>query len=86
MTTSTSTQPQQDLEAFVFDTLAEFGTERSQISRDARLEAISIDSLDLVELGQLVDERYNVRLEARDFEGVETVGDAVDAIAGKIAQ
>jgi acyl carrier protein len=83
---STTTTTQQDLEGFVFDTLAEFGTDRDKISREARLEDISIDSLDLVELGQLVDERYQVRLEARDFEGVDTVGDALDVIAGKIGQ
>lgn len=64
--------------------LAEFAeVEPDELSRDQSLESLDIDSLDLVELAQIIEERYGLMLEAEDFKGVETVGGAMDVIVGR---
>jgi acyl carrier protein len=73
-----------EVQEFVFEALVSFGPEPDEVSRDATLEALDIDSLDLTELGQLVEEKYGIRLKPEDFEDVKTVGEAVDIIATKV--
>lgn len=51
-----------------------------EIVPDATLEHLDIDSLDLVEVAQIIEERYDVRLEREDFKDVRTVGEAIDVI------
>ena len=68
------------VEKVVFDGLAELGAEREQISRDATFEAIDVDSLDLVELAQIVEDEYGVVLKGEDMKELKTVGDAIDLI------
>ena len=69
------------VEKVIFDGLAEVGAERDQISRDATFEALDVDSLDIVELGQIVQDEYGVELKGEDMPKLKTVGDAVDLIA-----
>jgi acyl carrier protein len=73
-----------EVQEFVFEALVSFGPEPDEVTRDATLEALDIDSLDLTELGQLVEEKYGIRLKPEDFEDVKTVGEAVDIIATKV--
>jgi acyl carrier protein len=75
---------QQDVEKFVFDAMVSFGPEPDEVNRDATLESLDVDSLDLVELAQLVEDEYGVLLQPDDFEGINTVGKAIDAIAAKV--
>ncbi|HEX4806264.1 MAG TPA: acyl carrier protein [Conexibacter sp.] len=74
----------QSIEETLFDAIAEIGPDRSEITREATLEDLDIDSLDLVEIAQLVQEKWGVELDPQDFEGVRTVGDALDAIAARV--
>ena len=53
----------------------------SAIALDATFEALDVDSLDLVELGQIVQEEYGVEIKGEDMPKLKTVGDAVDLIA-----
>jgi acyl carrier protein len=69
-----------DPQDLVFEALETFGAEREKIFLGARLEDLEVDSLDIVELGQIVQDEYGVRLELELFKGVETVGDALDVI------
>ena len=80
----TTATEQRSLEQVVFTALDDFGADPDRISRDARLEDLEVDSLDLVELGQIIQDEYGVRLELEKFRGVETVGDAIDAIAAQL--
>lgn len=80
-TTATVREEQRPLEQVVFEALDDFGADPDRISREARLEDLEVDSLDLVELGQIIQDEYGVRLELEKFRGVDTVGDAIDAIA-----
>ena len=71
----------EEVRKFIIDELAELvGLEPKEIKPDATLEDLDIDSLDLVELAQIIEERYEVRLERDDFKDVNTVGGALDAI------
>jgi acyl carrier protein len=80
---STETTPT-SIEETLFDAIAEIGPDRSAITRDATLEDLDIDSLDLVEIAQLVQETWGVELEPQDFTDVKTVGDAVDVIVARV--
>lgn len=73
-----------ELEEFIMTTLATFGPERRDIHPGAALEQLDIDSLDLVELGQVIEDEYGVQLEAKDFKGVVTVGDSIGVIAHRV--
>jgi len=77
MATATTEQ----IEARVIEALASFGPDESQITRDATFESLDIDSLDLVELAQIVEDEYGVVLKGGDMKELKTVGDAVDLIA-----
>ena len=74
----------QSIEDALYDAIAEVGPERSEITREATLEDLDLDSLDLVEIAQLVQERWGVELEPQDFVDVKTVGDALDVIAARV--
>ena len=58
--------------------------EEAQVTRDARFaEDLDADSLDLVELIMALEEEFGVSVEEEELEGVETVGQAFDLVAGK---
>jgi acyl carrier protein len=80
---STETTPQ-SIEAILFDAIAEIGPERSAITREATLEQLDLDSLDLVEIAQIVQETWGIELEPQDFVDVRTVGDALDVIVARV--
>jgi len=67
----------------VFAALEEFGAEPDAIALDATFEALDVDSLDLVELGQIVQEDYGVEIKGEDMPGLKTVGDAVTLISDR---
>ena len=71
------------VEKVVFDALETFGAEKSDINRDATFEQIDVDSLDLAELSQIVDEQFGVTLKSGDVEQLKTVGDVVDLIVAR---
>ena len=73
----------EEVEQVVFNGLAELGAEREQISRDASFEDLDVDSLDLVELAQIIEDKFGVELGADDVKDLRTVGDAIDLIVAK---
>jgi acyl carrier protein len=73
----------QAIEEALIDTLAEMGPDRELIKRDATFEELDIDSLDLVELLQIAEEKYGVQLDAEEAKDVKTVGDALDLILAR---
>jgi acyl carrier protein len=80
-----STVTNQQVEARVTEALASFGPDVSQITREATFEELDIDSLDLVELAQIVEDEYGVVLKGEDMKELKTVGDAIDLIADRAA-
>jgi acyl carrier protein len=80
-----TTISKEQIEERVFKALEEFGAEPDQINRDAEFEALDVDSLDLVELAQIVEDDYGVQLKGEDMENLKTVGEAVDLVVAKAA-
>ena len=69
----------------VVETLASVGPDADQITRPATFEELDIDSLDLVELAQVVEDEYGVVLKGEDMKELKTVGDAIDMIVERAA-
>jgi acyl carrier protein len=80
MATQVSTE---NVEKTIYDGLVELGTERDDLSREATLESLDIDSLDLVELAQIVEDEYGVELKGDDVKDVKTVGEVIDLVVAK---
>jgi acyl carrier protein len=78
-TTFTSEQ----IEETVADALIRFGTEAEAITPDAELASLDIDSLDLAELAQIVEEQFGVVLTGNDLKEISTIDDLVSAIAAR---
>jgi len=76
----TDPTPEQ-IEKVITDSLITFGADADQINRDAELEALDIDSLDLAELSQIIEEQFGVELTSSDVAEIKTVGDAIDLVA-----
>ncbi|MBA2767058.1 MAG: phosphopantetheine-binding protein [Actinomycetota bacterium] len=68
------------VEKVVYDALAEIGPSRDQLKREATFEELDVDSLDLAEVSQVVEEEFGVTLKGDDVENLKTVGDALDLI------
>ena len=71
------------IEKVITDSLVTFGADADQINRDAELEALDIDSLDLAELSQIIEEQFGVELTSSDVAEIKTVGDAIDLVAAR---
>jgi acyl carrier protein len=61
------------------------GLEATSLTSEATLQELDIDSLDMLEFKQIVEDRYDVVLERDDFTGVVTIGNALDVILPRIA-
>ena len=71
------------VEKVIFDGLAEVGAEPSEIKREAEFEALDVDSLDLVELAQIVEDEFGVELDGDAVKDVSTVGDVVELVVAR---
>jgi acyl carrier protein len=71
------------VEQVIFDGLAEVGAERDEISREATFDALDIDSLDLVEVSQIVEDEFGVELEGDDIKDLKTVGEVIDLVVAR---
>jgi len=68
------------VEQRVFAALETFGAEPTEISLDATFKKLDVDSLDLAELSQIVEDEYGVDIKSGDVERLKTVGDVVALI------
>jgi len=56
-----------------------------QVTKDAKFgDDLDADSLDLVELVMALEEEFGVEVPEDELEGIETVGQAYDLVAGKL--
>jgi acyl carrier protein len=63
--------------------LAEVGAEPAEITREATFESLDVDSLDLVEIAQIVEDEFGIELVGDDVQGLKTVGDVIDLVVRK---
>ncbi len=80
MSTTTDTT---QVEKTVTDALEQFGADPAAIKREATFADLDVDSLDLAELSQIVEDEYGVKFNSTDVESLKTVGDAVDFIVAR---
>jgi len=73
------------IETTVMESLKTFGAKAEDVTRDATWEAIDIDSLDLAELAQVVEDEHGVTMRDDDMKDIKTVGEAIDFITEKKA-
>ena len=77
---TTATDP---IELTVVEALKTFGANADDISRGATWEDIDVDSLDLAELSQIIEDEYGVQLKGDDVGKIKTVGDAIDLVVNR---
>ncbi|MEX2328508.1 MAG: acyl carrier protein [Nitriliruptoraceae bacterium] len=77
------TVSQELLQIFTEVLTDDFGVPADDIRADATFEALGLDSLDVVELTLVLEERTGVKLEDEELEDVRTVQDAMDKVAAK---
>lgn len=75
-----ATVTREQVQPVVYDALAELGPERDQIIDAATWEELDVDSLDLAELSQVVEEEFGVKLKGDDVARIKTVGEAIELI------
>jgi acyl carrier protein len=73
----------EQIEESIAEALVQFGTDADVIAPDAPLESLDIDSLDLAELAQIVEEKFGVVLTGNDIKEITTIGDLVAVIAAR---
>ena len=71
------------VEKEIFAGLGELGADTDAVNRDATFEELEVDSLDLVELSQIIEEKFGVELEGDDVKDLKTVGEVVDLVVAR---
>lgn len=79
MATSVKTE---DVERVIFEGIEEIGAE-GEVTRDATFESLDLDSLDLVELAQIVEDEFGVELDGDSVKDVKTAGDVIDLVVAR---
>ena len=69
----------------VIEALVEFGEERENLSPQARFADLDVDSLDLVELAQIIEDEYGIEVADSDLDKIETVDDVVELVSARMA-
>jgi acyl carrier protein len=80
---STDTVTRDQVQKVITEALTEVGAERDEITLEATFEALDIDSLDLAEVSQVIEEELGVKLGGKDVAQIKTVGDAVDLVVAR---
>lgn len=57
-----------------------FGVNPDDVKNDSTLEDLDMDSLDVVEIMQAIEDDLGIRVPDEDLEELTTIGDAVDAV------
>jgi acyl carrier protein len=78
-----ATQTTDQIQERVTEALVSFGADREAVVRDAGWEQLDIDSLDLVELAQIMEDEYGVQIREEDLKEIQTVGQAIDYVAAR---
>jgi acyl carrier protein len=82
MTTTISTE---QVEARVIELIRSFVDDPTvEVAPQSTFEALDVDSLDLAELAQVVEEEYGVVLKGDDMKNLQTVGSAIRLIAARL--
>ena len=67
----------------VVEAIASFGPDPELVKREATFESLDIDSLDIVELAQIIEEEFGIALKGDDVKDIKTVGEAIDLVVSR---
>jgi acyl carrier protein len=71
----------------ILDAVAEVkGTQLENVDDDARLQDLGLDSLDLIEIGMIVEQRLGVIVPTERFDGIEALRQVVDVFVRAMAE
>jgi acyl carrier protein len=69
----------------IIDAVVELGIDREAITPEATLKSLDLDSLDLVEVAQILEQQLGIEIKAEDVKDVETFAQVVDLVVSKVA-
>ncbi len=72
----------ESVEQVIIDGLKELGAE-GEVARSSTFEDLDVDSLDLVELAQIVEDEFGVELQGEDVKDLRTVGEVIDLVVAR---
>ena len=75
-----ATVTKEAIEETIVEAVTELGPEASQCTPDATFDSLDIDSLDLIELAQIIEQEIGVWITAEDAEQLRTLGDVYDLV------
>ena len=78
-----TTVTKEQVEETIVEAVGSLGPAREDVTREATFESLDVDSLDLVEVAQIVEERFGIELRGEDTKDLKTVGDAIDLGAAR---
>jgi acyl carrier protein len=70
----------EDAETVVCDALKSFGGRNEDVTTESTFEELDIDSLDIVELAQIIEDKFRVEIRGNEAKDLRTVGQVVDLI------
>ena len=68
------------IEQKIRDVLPEFGVDAGAIALDATFADLDVDSLDIAELSQILEDEYAIRLSDEDLASLETIDDTIKLV------
>jgi acyl carrier protein len=71
---------QDEILAKVKEIVPKFGVDPEAVTLEATLEDLDMDSLDVVEIMQAIEDDFGIRVPDEDLEDLNTMGDAINAI------
>lgn len=80
-----ATVDKQAIEKRLTEAMIEFGEDADKITLDSKFEELDIDSLDLVEMAQIIEDDYEVEVKDSDMDKMVTVRDAVEFVAERVS-
>lgn len=72
----------ESVEQVIFNGLNELGAE-GEVARNSTFEDLDVDSLDLVELAQIIEDEFGVELQGEDVKDLRTVGEVIDLVVAR---
>ncbi|MBJ7347584.1 MAG: acyl carrier protein [Thermoleophilaceae bacterium] len=62
------------------EVVPKFGVDPDAVTGEATLEDLDMDSLDVVEVMQAIEDELGIRVPDEDLEDLSTIGDAIAAV------
>ncbi len=82
--TETKTRNPSEIRDRIIEVVAGFVDNPDEVTVESNLIMIDLDSLDMVELEQIVDEEFGIKPQYAEVMDLDTVGDVIDMIVSRV--